>query len=176
MTQKENRRILLLVVLAAIVGGLAWFLVPGKAEIRNVLLISLDTTRADHLGCYGFSKSTTPNIDAIAEDGILFEHAITPVPLTLPAHISVLAGTYPPYHQVHDNLDVWLSPSSITLAELLREHGFTTGAVVSSVVLERKYRLDQGFDIYNDQFKKTDAADDPIERIGGDTSRRCGRP
>ena len=176
MNQKQNGKsllLLLILILVVIAAGLVWFLRPGKAEIRNVLLISLDTTRADHLSCYGFQKSTTPNIDAIAKDGTLFEHAITPIGLTLPAHISVLTGTYPPFHQVHDNLSLRLSESNVTLAEVLREQLFATVAVISSVVMDRKFGLDQGFDVYDDQFEKPAGSDvdDPIERPGGEASR-----
>lgn len=171
MPPKQNgKSLLLLVAVLVVAASLAWFLLSGKPEIRNVLLISLDTTRADHLGCYGFQKSTTPNIDAIAEDGTLFEHAVTPVGLTLPSHSSVFTGTYPPYHQVHDNANTRLSQSSLTLAEVLRAHGFATVAVVSSDVLERKFGLDQGFDVYDDQLGEPGDAEDAIMRSGGDTS------
>lgn len=88
--------------------------------IRNVLLISIDTCRADHLGCYGYPLDTTPNIDAIAGEGIVFEHAISPLPYTLPAHCSMLTGTIPPYHGVFDNSDCKLSEGNNTLAELLK--------------------------------------------------------
>ena len=77
----------------------------SSGEVRNVVLVSIDTCRADYLSCYGFPHDTTPNIDALAEEGVLFEHVVTPVPLTLPANSSMLTGTIPPYHRVHDNLD-----------------------------------------------------------------------
>jgi arylsulfatase A-like enzyme/cytochrome c-type biogenesis protein CcmH/NrfG len=122
---------------------------PTK-EIRNVVLISIDTCRADHLSCYGYSRKTSPNIDAVAEDGIIFNHAVSPVPITLPAHSSMLTGKIPPYHRVRDNSHYHLGDSNITLAEILREKGFATGAFVGSIVMDSRFGLDQGFDTFND--------------------------
>lgn len=80
-----------------IAGAAMWrHFAPRTHEIRNVLLISIDTCRADHLGCYGYPLDTTPNIDAIASEGIVFEYAISPQPFTLPAHCTMLTGTLPP--------------------------------------------------------------------------------
>lgn len=171
--QHKKSLLLLVVIILVVAAGLAWLLGRGKQEIRHVLLISLDTTRADYLSCYGFEKPTTPHIDAIANEGILFEHAVTPVALTLPAHVSVFTSTYPPYHQVHDNLSLRITQTHITLAEALNYHGFATTAVIGSVVLDRKYWLDQGFETYHDQFERAGGEDAnvPIERIGGETSR-----
>ena len=89
-------RALLVLVLIVVSGGVGWFLLRARQPIRNVILISIDTCRADHLSCYGFGRKNTPNIDAIAREGILFKNALTPTPLTLPAHSSMLTGTYPP--------------------------------------------------------------------------------
>ena len=146
----------ILLLLVAIVAGIIWFSFNSSSseEIRNVLLISIDTCRADHLSCYGYQRKTTPNIDAIAEQGILFENTVSPVPLTLPAHSSMLTGTIPPYHGVHDNLDYRLGQSNLTLAEILKDNGFATGAIVSSFVLNSQFGIDQGFDYYNDQFEE----------------------
>ena len=97
--------ILLGLVLAA---AAIWFLLKSgfsPKEIRHVLHTSIDTCRADYLSCYGCLRETTPNIDAVADEGVLFENVITPVPITLPAHGSMLTGTVPPYHGVHDNYD-----------------------------------------------------------------------
>ena len=103
-------------------------------EIRNVLLISLDTTRADHLGCYGYPGPITPNIDAIADEGVVFDNVVAPVPLTLPSHVSMLTGLIPPVHGVRDNLFLGLGSQHETLAETLGRRGLTTGAIVSAVV------------------------------------------
>ena len=144
---------------------------PARAEIRNVLLISLDTTRADYLGCYGSPAQTTPNIDAVAADGVLFENVIAPAPLTLPSHASMLTGMTPPHHGVRDNLFAALAPTAETLAEMLKGDGFSTCAVVSAVVLHRMYGLDQGFDSYRDRFEGPTGPMSGSERPGDDTSR-----
>jgi arylsulfatase A-like enzyme/Flp pilus assembly protein TadD len=117
----------------------------------NVLLITLDTTRADRLGCYGYSKAKTPNLDYLAANGVLFSHAYSPVPLTCPSHCSILTGTYPLFHQVRNNGTYYLSSELKTLAESLKEKGLQTAAFVSSFTVDSRFGLDQGFDIYDDQ-------------------------
>lgn len=165
------RRIAFILAAAVIVTGVILWprhsSMPEPGAIRNVLLISLDTTRADHLGCYGHPGSTTPNIDALAAGGVLFENVTAPVPLTLPSHVSMLTGTTPPYHGVHDNLFTGLRPGIPTLAEVLRDDGFRTGAIVSALPLHRMYGLDRGFETYQDGFAHADAA----ERTGDETTR-----
>jgi arylsulfatase A-like enzyme/Tfp pilus assembly protein PilF len=120
--------------------------------IRNVILISIDTCRADYLSCYGYPRKTTPNIDAIADTAALFENVISPVPVTLPSHCSMMTGTIPPYHAVHDNDNYYLDGSNITLAEVFKQNGFATAAFVSAFVLDSQFALDQGFDTYYDNF------------------------
>ena len=148
----------LILVLLLLIGGLlaTWCLHRAGyllAKQPNILLISIDTCRADHLSCYGHKPQTTPNIDALAAQGILFENAISPVPQTLPAHSSMFTGTIPPYHGVHDNLGYQLDDSNITLAEILRDAGFATGAAISAFVLDSQFGTDQGFDTYHDSFE-----------------------
>jgi arylsulfatase A-like enzyme/Flp pilus assembly protein TadD len=134
-------------------------------------LISIDTCRADYLSCYGYPRQTTPNIDAIAEEGILFENVISPVPITLPAHSSMLTGTIPPYHGVHDNGNYQLDESNVTLAQILKQSGFTTGGIISSLVLDPVFGINQGFDTYNDQFEEERKTLGNItERIGAEAS------
>ena len=123
-------------------------------DIRHIVLISIDTCRADHLGCYGYSRKTSPNIDALAADGVLFNHAVAPVPITLPSHSSMLTGTIPPYHGVRDNSSYRLAGSNLTLAEILRENGFVTGAIVGAFVLDSQFGLNQGFGTYDDNLRK----------------------
>jgi arylsulfatase A-like enzyme len=125
-------------------------------EVRNVVIISIDTCRADHLSCYGYSRRTSPNIDALGAEGIIFNHAVTSIPVTLPAHASMLTGTYPIYHKVRDNNNYRLGSSNITLAETLREKGFKTGAIVGSFVLDSQFGLEQGFDTYEDNISPGD--------------------
>ncbi len=142
----------------------------SEKEIRNVVLISIDTCRADYLGCYGYPRPITPNIDAVAEEGILFENAITPVPITLPAHCSMLTGLNPLHHQIHDNLGYKLSSASTTLAEIMSRHGYKTAAVIGSFVLNSQFGLNQGFDYYNDKFEQTITTGNYAERRGGEVT------
>jgi len=125
---------------------------PRSTPISNVVLISIDTLRADHLGAYGYRKSVTPNLDQLAGESIVFEHAYTPVPLTLPAHTSLLTGEYPPKNGVRDNGDA-LPASTPTLAERLRENGLHTAAFVGAFVLDRRFGLARGFENYWGDFQ-----------------------
>jgi len=140
-------------------------------KIRNVLVISLDAARADVFGCYGFKHNTTPNIDALAREGILFENTYAPLSLTLPSHCSMLTGTIPPYHGVHDNNGYKLNDSNVTLAEILKDNGFVTGAIIGSIILDSKYGMDQGFDFYDDNFKNERAPIFILERQAEETER-----
>lgn len=137
------------------------FLIPEK-EVKknsslNVLLITLDTTRADRLGCYGYQKAKTPNIDSLAANGVQFLNSYCQVPLTCPSHCSILTGTYPLYHRVRNNGTYYLSPDLLTLAEVLKEKGFRTAAFVSSFTVDSRFGLDQGFDVYDDKFAEAQA-------------------
>jgi arylsulfatase A-like enzyme/Tfp pilus assembly protein PilF len=118
----------------------------------NLLLVTLDTLRADRLGCYGYKEARTPNLDRLASEGVRFETAVAQVPLTLPSHTTLFTGTYPARHGMRDNGGYFLSPELTTLAELAREAGYRTGAFISAFVLDSKWGLDRGFDTYYDQF------------------------
>src|SRR5438477_10505097 len=118
----------------------------------NVVVITIDTLRADHLGCYGYTKIRTPNIDTFSADNARFERAYTPVPVTLPAHTVIFTGTYPTLSGMHDFSGNKLNPSQPTLASVLKEHGYTTGAVIGSAVLDSRFGLNHGFDFYYDHF------------------------
>jgi arylsulfatase A-like enzyme/Flp pilus assembly protein TadD len=120
------------------------------AEDMNLLIITLDTMRADRIGAYGHEEANTPNLDRLAERGIRFTDCYSPVPLTLPAHCSLFTGRYPLGHRVRDNGTFLLSESEITLAELMKNDGFDTFAVVASFVLMANFGLDQGFKDYDD--------------------------
>jgi arylsulfatase A-like enzyme/Tfp pilus assembly protein PilF len=117
---------------------------------RNVLLVTLDTTRADHLGCYGFERALTPVVDQLAREGVTFENAFSSMPLTLPAHASILTGRYPPENGVHENGNARLDESIPTLTRYLRQAGYSTAAFIASMVLDSKHGLDQAFDVYDD--------------------------
>jgi arylsulfatase A-like enzyme/Tfp pilus assembly protein PilF len=116
----------------------------------NVLLITLDTTRADRLGAYGCRTARTPNLDRLAAEGVLFENAHSSVPLTLPSHSALFSGRYPIANRVRNNGNYFLPESEVTLAELLRDRGYDTRAVVAAFVLLSKFGVNQGFAVYDD--------------------------
>lgn len=124
---------------------------PAPADL-NVVVVTLDTLRADRLGCYGFRGVETPNIDALAAEGVLFEQATSTVPLTLPSHASIFTGLIPPRHGVRDNGGFFVEKETTTLAERLKDGGYATGAFVGAWVLDSRWGLDQGFDHYSDRF------------------------
>jgi choline-sulfatase len=158
------RRAILVVVAAGMVGGAAagvYVLVRGVPWGRgvaapvgpplNVLLVTLDTTRADHLGCYGWTRAQTPEMDRLAHEGVRFEWAFSPVPVTLPAHASLMTGLYPFAHGVRNNGNFYLGETFATLATVLKGRGYRTAAFVSSFILDRRYGLQRGFDTYDDR-------------------------
>ncbi len=117
---------------------------------RSLLLVTVDTTRADHLQPYGADNIETPTLATLAREGITFEHAFAVAPITLPAHTSIHTGLYPPRHGVRNNGTHYVPQEVTTLAERLRASGLRTAAFVSAAVLERRYGLDQGFEVYDD--------------------------
>ncbi len=139
------------------VGGAAllWSLAAGtgceRSSRLNVLLLTLDTTRADHIRCYGHNMVETPALNRLAREGVLFERAYSHVPLTLPAHTSILSGTVPLYHGVADNGGYRVPPKLETMAEVLKEAGYNTAAFISAAVLKKVFNLDQGFDHWDEE-------------------------
>jgi arylsulfatase A-like enzyme len=159
ITRMQNRIFFYVIPQVIIVIIISWIFISfkNKDEIKksddlNVLLVTLDTTRADRVGCYGYKKAKTPNLDFLAANGVMFSDAYCQVPLTLPSHCSLLTGTYPLYNQVHNNGFYYLDHSHLTLAEVLREEGFKTAAFVSSFTVDSRFGIDQGFDSYDDTF------------------------
>ena len=116
----------------------------------NVVLITMDTTRKDHLGAYGYKNAGTPRIDAFANSGYLFTNAYSSIPLTTPAHASMLTGLYPPHHGIRNNGDATLPDEIETLPEYLKIHGYQTVGSISAFVTTRIWNLHQGFDVYFD--------------------------
>ncbi|MBI1827717.1 MAG: sulfatase-like hydrolase/transferase [Planctomycetes bacterium] len=135
----------------------------GKAQGRNVLFITLDTTRADHIGCYGYADAETPTLDGLAAKGVLFEKAFSQVPLTLSAHTTMLTGRYPREHGIRDNGRNALSDKFPTLATIFKEHGYATGAFVASFVLDKRFGLQRGFDAYFDDMGEVSFDKQPLE-------------
>jgi len=115
----------------------------------NVLLITLDTTRPDHLGCYGYEKNTTPNIDRIAGEAIVFSSAYTSIPLTTPSHTSIMTGLNPDHHQVYRN-SYPVHDRFTMMAEMLKREGFATGAFISVKLLSSRIGFGQGFDTFSE--------------------------
>ncbi len=144
----------LLALLGLIVIGVV--LSVRSARPLNILLITLDTTRADRLGCYGYSLAKTPVLDRLAQQGVLFERAYAPVPLTLPSHASMLTGLYPPEHGLRNNGQAALPQGLSTLATELQAAGYETGAFVAAFVLDHKFGLQRGFETYNDDLSMAD--------------------
>jgi arylsulfatase A-like enzyme/Tfp pilus assembly protein PilF len=144
----------------ALVAGAATLLVlrqrPASPLSRpglNVLLVTLDTTRADRLGCYGYAPARTRHFDRLAAEGTRFETVVATAPITLPSHASILTGLYPFEHGVRNNGNFYLAPRFETLATRLKARGYRTGAFVSSFILDRRYGLDRGFDAYDDRME-----------------------
>src|SRR6266478_5343247 len=135
----------------------------------NVVFITIDTLRPDHLGCYSDKQIGTPNIDTLAADGTRFERAYTAVPVTLPSHTVIFTGTYPTYSGMHDFAANKLNPTQPTLASVLKKHGYVTGAVGASAVLDSRFGLNRGFDFYYDHFdfnRLQESNIDEMERPG----------
>ena len=130
----------------------SWLEVAGQDGRWNLLLVTLDTTRRDRLGFYGGSGGLTPHLDSLAASGILFERAISPVPITLPAHATLLTGLDPQEHGVRNNGTFVLDDARVSVAEVLHEAGYATGAIIGAFPLEARFGLDQGFETYDDDF------------------------
>jgi choline-sulfatase len=124
----------------------------------NVLVITIDTLRADHVGSYGFQLARTPNLDRLAAEGVRCADAVSAAPITMPSHSTIFTGLFPPAHGVRDNGSYALGDDAVTLAERLKGVGYRTQAIVSAIVLSRRYNLSQGFDGYDDDLW---AEDDP---------------
>ncbi len=144
------------------VGGFAAFLLlrqrtPDLGRMRagrdyNVILITVDTLRADKVGCYGAAGVATPAMDAFAAQGIRYERAISQTPLTLPSHTTIMTGTLPIFHGVRDNGGFVVPSELVTMAESFKAKGYDTAAFVAAYVLDSKWGLNQGFDTYFDKF------------------------
>jgi arylsulfatase A-like enzyme/Tfp pilus assembly protein PilF len=140
---------------------------PAQPRRLNLVLVTIDTLRADRLGCYGYSGIETPNLDRIARQGALFENAITHTPLTAPSHASIFTGLYPAAHGVRDTGGFVLQASHVTLAEIMRRQGWDTAAFVGASVLKRQFGFNQGFGVYGDEMPKPDP-----RKIAGDYAER----
>jgi len=141
---------------------------PGKAP--PIILISIDTLRADHLSCYGYQAIETPHLDSLAKGGTLFTAVSSQVPLTLPSHVSLLTSTYPFFNGIQDNGET-LPPHALTLATLLKAHGYRTAAVVGGFVMDRRFGLNRGFEMYDSEISQPrddESHDEEIKRLGAE--------
>jgi arylsulfatase A-like enzyme/Tfp pilus assembly protein PilF len=144
----HRRRLLVILLCVAALGAAAYWLLP-KQRI-NLVLVTLDTTRADHLGCYGHPHAATPVLDSLASSGVLFENTSAACPVTLPSHATMFTGMTPREHGIHHNGMGKLNARLPTLAEILQARGYETGAFVGAFVLNRKFGLNRGFQAYDD--------------------------
>ncbi|MCA9755773.1 MAG: sulfatase-like hydrolase/transferase [Candidatus Eisenbacteria bacterium] len=135
-----------------------WFDLGAGSEPLNLLLISIDTTRRDHLSVYGFEKPTTPRLEELASEGVVFERASAPTPVTLPSHTTMMTGLYPFHHGVRNNGSYVVGDSLQTIAESLQGRGYRTGAIVGAFPVAHQFGLNQGFDHYDDEFPTTSTA------------------
>jgi arylsulfatase A-like enzyme len=151
MSAPLTRRVGLVALATAVIamlGGLWWLIVRFEPGPIGVILVTLDTTRADRLSPYGLMDVSMPHLERLAHEGIVFDQASSVAPLTLPAHCSIFTGLFPPRHGVRENADRALASGYTTLAEILQGRGFKTAASVGSVVLDPERGLKQGFDEY----------------------------
>jgi len=145
-----------LIIFLSLSGALCPFLFPAsrgeKAPQWNCLIITIDTLRADRLSIYDPRYCQTPHIDALAQRGIVFSKAFAHATTTLPSHTNIFLGVTPPYHGVHDNANFTVGEDFLTLAELLKSRGYATGAFVGAYPLDSRFGLNQGFDLYDDDY------------------------
>src|SRR5690349_2435783 len=127
---------------------------PSAPERLNVLLVTIDTLRADHVGCYGYKAASTPVIDGVAKRGVRFETAVAHVPLTGPSHASILTGQLPLGHGFRNNSGFTLSAQVKTAAEDFKKDGYRTAAFVSGFPLDRRFGFDRGFETYDDHLPR----------------------
>ena len=154
-------------IVACLIAARIWFvrghsspqLTSGACRGCNVLLVTIDTLRYDRVGAFGGRAGLTPNLDHLAESGLRMTRAYTPAPLTLPAHASILTAVSPPVHGLRANGLFRLGPSLPTLATVLRGAGYRTGAFVGAFVLDARFGLNRGFDVYDDRYGEKSSSD-----------------
>jgi arylsulfatase A-like enzyme/Flp pilus assembly protein TadD len=164
----KSRRtpILLAIAVIIIIAAAAFLLFRAKrsAPARDIILITIDTTRADAVGYAGNTNIKTPFIDGLAGRGVIFTNAHAHNVITLPSHVNILTGLYAYQHGVHDNAGFALDPKTLTVASRLRQAGYATGAFVGAFPLDARFGLNQGFDIYDDNYGKGQASVDFVEQ------------
>jgi arylsulfatase A-like enzyme/Flp pilus assembly protein TadD len=145
---------------------------PVRTRAKNILLITIDTLRPDRLSCYSPDYCQTPNIDALAAKGVLFERAFAHTPTTLASHVSIMLGTTPLHHGIHQNANFVLAEAFVTLAEYLKKKGYSTAAFIGAFPLDSRFGLSQGFDVYDESFpSKSSSSSVYPERNAGQVIR-----
>jgi arylsulfatase A-like enzyme len=159
--------ILLFCVFSLFIGG-------APPDRSNVLLITVDTLRADRVSCYDGSNLMTPHFENLAEQGVVFTRAFANTATTLPSHANILLGVSPLYHGVHENQHFVVRENFLTLAEHLKAAGYATGAFVGAFPLDRRFGLDQGFDVYDDEFgHRSSERETDLERRAEDVTAKA---
>lgn len=146
--------LLMLILLGIMFVSPSMYALRKEEKKQNFLLITIDTLRADRLSCYGSQYPKTPNIDKLAGRGVLFSRAFANTSTTLPSHANILLGTTPNHHGVHENLNFVVREELLTLTELLKNNGYSTGAFVGAYALDSRFGLSQGFDFYDDKYSR----------------------
>src|SRR6266568_7561179 len=141
-----------------------WMLSRRGADRLNLLLITIDTLRADHVGAYGAATGATPVLDALVSRGVRFDQVQTAAPLTAPSHATILTGYYPPAHGVRGNVVFTLGSKYPTLAALLKKQGYQTAAFVGAYPVAAAFGFGQGFDTFNEDFHETTVGEPGAER------------
>ena len=168
------KRAALLALAAAGVGGLALLAVRGLRPHRlNLLVVTIDTLRADHVGAYGYAGAETPVMDGLGRRGARFENVLSAVPITGPAHATLFTGQYPPAHGVRENVAFTLGARHPTLATILQGHGYRTAAFVGAFPVAATYGFGRGFDHYNEDFHPAPAGSQGAERPGNEVADRA---
>jgi arylsulfatase A-like enzyme len=165
----KKRYFIPVIAVVAFAAVLVWFVGPFRPEGPNIILISVDTLRPDHLGCYGYTRPTSPNVDAFAGESILFERCFSQAPATRPSCGTFITGYFPHELKIFNNSDN-LSPAVVTVTERLRDAGYLTLGVVSNFVLSNGCGFEQGFDYYDDHMDDTEITRGIPERIAAKTT------
>src|SRR5437762_1416361 len=161
------------VVVAAFATWIA--LSRGPARHPSLLLITIDTLRADHVGAYGATTGATPTLDALARAGVRFDQAQTAVPLTGPSHATILTGVYPPVHGVRGNVVFTLGSRNPTLAMLLKHHGYKTAAFAGAYPVAAAFGFGQGFDTFDEEFHENVPGEQGAERRANEVADAATR-
>jgi choline-sulfatase len=167
-------RTAVLILAAAGVGGLALVAWRARQPSRpNLLVVTIDTLRADRVGAYGYREAETPVMDGLARRGARFEEVLSAVPITGPAHATLFTGQYPPVHGVRDNVAFTLNTRHPTLSTILQGHGYRTAAFVAAFPVAAAYGFGRGFDHYNEDFHPAPAGSQGAERPGNEVADRA---